>query len=896
MRFRVRAAALRVMCSAAVVAALGVPAGVAAAQEPSPPWSDTSLSPDRRADLVLSAMTPEERAELMSADLGTPWAYFNAGIERLGIPSLRMLDAGSGLRLGSLLSGDGGTGGGGSGGGPGNGQATAMPSTMLLAASFDRRLAARYGRTVAEEVHEVGGNVLLGPNGDIVRNPWWGRANETESEDPLLTGRIVGAYVRGAEDEGVITDLKHYNVYTQEINRNVPYESRVDERALREIYTPPWEAAVRNGLSSTMCAFPRVNGEYACQNRHLLVDILKGRLGFDGFVLTDFGAAHSTVESLNNGLDMETGNREFYTPATIAAAVQSGQVSQATVDEHVHRILRTMFAHGLFERDPSTVTGISVQEHGQTAREIAEQGLTLLKNDNAALPLSGRGLGSVAVIGSEANRAHAQGGASHVTPTYQVSLVDGLRNRAPAGVRVGYAPGTDPVGPTSMLPGPAAAPSSVFTPSGGTGGAGLTAEYFSTPDLSGAPIATRTDPGIRWDQGFLGGSPAFSSLYGSQLPATPGDAKSGRFSGVFTAPAAGAYTFALTGWGQATLSADGDQLITLDTPAGDVATRSTGTLQLRAGEQRRITVEYRATRPFTGLEPGSLQLGWTHPAGALSPAIRDAVQLARGADVAVVYATTYENEQRDRASLTLPNDQDQLIRAVAAVNPRTVVVLGVAGPVTMPWLGQVPAVLDAYFAGQEQGNAIADVLFGDVNPSGKLPVTFPGSERQPERLGIPNPWSTRDDLTVDHREGVFVGYRGYDRNRLEPLFPFGHGLSYTRFAYRGLALAPRANGGLRVRFTLRNRGRLTGAETAQVYVGTLPTAVPTPPRQLTGFAKVRLDPGEGRRVTVRLGRRALSYFDAARDAWVTPAGRVQVFVGSSSRDLRLRGSIAVPAG
>jgi beta-glucosidase len=859
----------------ALFGALAIPAAAEAQQ----PWSDPSLGPDRRADLVIDAMTLEEKAELMSNDTGTAWAYFNAGIPRLGVPSLRMLDAGAGLRLGGITLPETGN------------HATAMPSPLLLAAAFDPALAARYGRTVADEVRQVGGNVLLGPNGDIIRNPWWGRANETEGEDPLLTSRIVGPYVRAVKERGVIADLKHYNLYTQEINRGAPYDVRADERTIQEIYTPPWKAAVENGLGSTMCAFNQVNGIYACQNRLLLTDILKRQLGFDGFVITDFGAAHSTVQSLNNGLDMETGNRQFYTPQTILAAVQSGQVTVATVDEHVHRILRTMFEHGLFEDDPAP-SAIPVEEHGETAREVAEGGITLLKNRNAQLPLNGRRLQSVAVIGGDASRARAQGGASHVTPTYEVSLLEGIQNRAPGGVDVQYAPGTDPVGPTSMLGGPAAAPSSIFaSPAGGTG---LQATYFASTDLSGAPIVTRTDPGVRFDQGFIGGSPAFASLYGSQLEPTPSGAGSARYSGTFTVPTSGNYTFALTGWGEAQMFLDGEPVIDLATAAGQVATESTATLNLQAGEEHEVVIEYRATRAFTALEPASLQLGWTHPANAYSPDMRDAVEAARDADVAVVFAATFESEQRDRASLTLPNDQDQLIRAVSAVNPNTVVVLGAAGPVLMPWLSRVDAVVDSYFGGQEQGNAIASVLFGDVNPSGKLPITFPRSEGQPAQLGIRNPWDTLNDLTVEYDEGVFLGYRGYDRAGLDPLFPFGYGLSYTSFAYRNLATT-RQGANVQVQFTLRNTGERTGAETAQVYVGQLPTSVPTPPKQLAGFAKVTLDPDARERVTVTLDRRAFSYFDETRGAWVTPAGRVPIYVGTSSRAIELTGSVSVPA-
>lgn len=859
----------------AVLGALAVPAAAGAQR----PWDDPALGPDRRADLVIAAMTLEEKAELMSTNTGTNWAYFNAGIERLGIPSLRMLDAGAGLRLGGVTLPET------------ENRATAMPSPLLLGATFDPALAARYGRTVGEEVRQVGGNVLLGPNGDIVRTPWWGRANETEGEDPFLTSSLVGPYVRAVKDLGVIADLKHYNVYTQEINRGTPYDAVVDERTVQEIYTPPWAAAVDNGLGSTMCSFNQLNGEYACQSRMLLVDILKRQLGFDGFVITDFGAAHSTVQSLNNGLDMETGNRQFYTPETIIAAVQSGQVTVATVDEHVHRILRTMFEHGLFEDDPEP-SAIPVAEHGDTAREVAEGGITLLKNSDAVLPFNGRRLSSVAVIGGDADRARAQGGASHVTPTYEVSLLQGIQDRAPGGVDVQYAPGSDPVGPTSMLGGPAAAPSSIFTSP--TGGVGLQATYFASTDLSGAPLVTRTDPGVRWDQGFIGGGAAFASLYGSQLEPTPDTAGSARYTGTFTVPTTGAYTFALTGWGEAQMFLDGEPVVTLATETGEWATESTATLNLQAGEEHEIVVEYRATAAFTGLEPASLQLGWTHPANAYSPDIRDAVEAAREADVAVVFAATFESEQRDRFSLTLPNDQDQLIRAVSAVNPNTVVVLGAAGPVLMPWLSRVDAVVDSYYGGQEQGSAIAGVLFGDVNPSGRLPITFPRTENQPVQLGIRNPWDTLTDLTVEHDEGIFVGYRGYDRAGLDPLFAFGHGLSYTTFAYRNLAVT-RRGANVDVQFTLRNTGARTGAETAQVYVGQLPGGVPTPPRQLAGYAKVTLNPDGGERVTVTLTRRAFSYFDEATGAWVAPAGRVPIYVGRSSRDAQLTGSVVMPA-
>jgi beta-glucosidase len=849
------------------------------------PWTNTRLSPDRRAALLLQAMTLPEKAELMSNDPGTGWAYHNDAIPRLGIPPLNMLDAGSGLRLASITL-------------PATGnRATAMPSTMLLAASFEPQLAARYGRTVADEARAVGGDVLLGPNGDIIRNPWWGRANETESEDPFLTGEIVAPYVHAVQDQHVIADLKHYNLYTQEINRCCGQNAVADERTIQEIYTPAWEAAVkRGGLGSTMCSFNKVNGAYVCQNAHLLTDVLKRQLGFRGFVLSDFGAVHDTLASLKAGLDMETGLRLWYTPTTIANAVTSGQVSQAAVDEHVLRILRTMFAIGLFDNS-YTPTALPVDRHADVARDVADSGIVLLKNSNGALPLNARRLQSIAVIGGNAQRVISQGGASHVTPTREVSLVQGLRDRAPAGTDVEWAPGTDPVSATSMLPGPQAVPSSVLAPAAGSTESGLTADYFDNPNLAGDPIVTRTDPGVRFEQGFLGGAPAFASLYGSILTPTPGNAGSVRYTGTFTAPSAGPYSFSLSGFGDAQMFVDGNLAIDMTGQDG-IRNVNSPTLDLAAGETREITIEYRATRPLVArLETGSLQLGWTHPPDALSPDIQEAVQLARDSDVAVVLASTFESEQRDRASLQLPNDQDLLIKAVSAANPNTVVVLAAGGPVTMPWLRQVPAVLDSFYAGQEQGHAIADVLFGDVNPSGKLPITFPRDESQPRELGVQNPWDTIGQLDVPLSDGVFVGYRGYDAKGLDPLFPFGYGLSYTRFNYKNLRVRRHtATGEVEVQLTVHNTGRRSGAETVQVYVGQLPTDVPTPPKQLAGFAKVELDPGEANDVTVTLGPRAFTYYSPSAHAWVTADGRVPIYVGSSSRDIRLTAIASIRTG
>jgi beta-glucosidase len=861
--------------------AVATPAGAA-----DRPWMNRHLSPDRRASLLLSAMTLEEKVDLMTGDQGeAPTAFYNAPIPRLGIPALRMADASAGIaNRGWTLPGTGG-------------RATAMPSGEALAASFNRALGERYAGVVADEARQTGHNVLLGPNADIMRQPYWGRTTETESEDPLLISSFTTPYVREVQQRRVVATLKHFVGNNQETNRNIGQNSIIGERALHEVYARPYADAVQRArLGSVMCSFNKLNGTYACENEPLLTDLLRTQLGFKGFVMTDFGAAHSTVPTITAGTDMETGTDTFFDGALLRA-VQDGTVSEALVDRSVLRILRTMFAIGLFDTD-YTPTAIPVRQHGAVARKVQDQAVTLLKNADHQLPLRRR-VGSVAVIGGDANITAIAGGSARVEPTYQVSPLDGIRARAAeAGATVRYASGNDPVNGASMIETRTmtAVPSSVLTPAQGTG-SGLTTQYWGNTTFTGAPALTRVERQVNYDAGFVGGSPAFQFLYASQVPPTPavsgnpfGADQSARYTGYFTAPKTGTYRLGLTGWGDAQLSLDG-RLIADMTGRNGRRSVTSPPLSLVAGQRHALQVNYATNRPLNFLQPGTLLLQWTTPPGAYSPAVQEAMAAARSSDVAVVYVRTYESEERDRVSLKLPQGADQLIRAVRRANPHTVVVLATAGPVTMPWLQGTPAVLQSYFGGQEEGTSLARVLFGDVNPSGRLPLSYPRSENQLPP-GIQNPWAGIDNLDVVYREGIHVGYRGYLKAGIRPLFPFGHGLSYTTFRYSKL----RVNGAhdtAFVRVRVKNTGRVPGAEVVQVYVGKLPTAVDTPVRALAGFAKVSLRPGQHRDVLVPLSRRALSYWDAAADRWVTPRGTVRVYVGSSSTSIRLTGTLRV---
>ncbi|GAA0814558.1 glycoside hydrolase family 3 protein [Spirilliplanes yamanashiensis] len=890
---RPRRAALAAVVAVAVAVAVpvAVPATGAAPAVAAPadrPWTNAALSPDRRAALVLARMTLEEKVELMTGDQGAaPSAFYNAGIARLGIPELRMADAGAGIApRGWTLPGTGGS-------------ATAMPSSIALGATFDPALARVYAGVVADEAKATRHAMLLGPNADPSRQPFWGRIAESGGEDPVLTSALVTSYVREVQRRRVIANLKHYTAYTQEVNRGLGQNSIVGERALREVHTLPYEAAVDDArLGSVMCAFNKINGVYACESDQALDTILRRQLGFTGFVITDFGAIHSTAPSVRAGTDMETGTRAFY-DGPLLAAVRAGQVPESLVDRSVLRILRTMFAVGVFDtRYPATA--IPARRHGAVAGQVQDEAITLLKNQRV-LPLSAR-TRSVAVIGGDANIASTIGGSARVQPTYQVSVLDALRERGRrTGMRVVHEPGNDPVHGASMIETAdmTAVPSSVLTPDSGTG-TGVTARYWATPAPTGDPGLTRTEQQVFYDVGFVGGSPAFAGLYASQVPATPtlgaptGGNQAARYTGFFTAPRTGVYRLGLTGWGEARAYLDDRLIIDMTGADGRRDVRS-APLTLTGGERHRLRVEYASTRPLVGLQPGTLLLQWSTPAGAYAPSVQRAAAAARRADVAVVYLRTYETEERDRVSLKLPQNADQLVRAVRAANPRTVVVLATGGPTTMPWLRDVPSVLQNWFGGQEEGNSLTRVLFGRENPSGRLPVTFPRTERALPP-GVQNPWDTIGDLDVEFSEGVNIGYRGYRAAGVRPLFPFGHGLSYTSFRYSGRpADTVRATGRddtayLRVR--VRNTGRRAGTEVVQVYLGRLP-GVGSPALKLAGFAKVDLRPGQSRQVRIAVDRRELSYWDSAGDRWVTPRGTVRVHVGSSSADLRLTGTVTV---
>jgi beta-glucosidase len=837
------------------------------------PWKDASLSADARADLLLRAMTLEEKADLATGERCLWYGYYNAPIDRLGIPALTMADGPAGIRIPyERVNG---------------GRATQLPSPIALAASWDPALAAAQGDLLGAEALATGHNVLLGPTLDLARTPLAGRLFEGFGEDPLLSARLAVPLVRGIQQHPVLADAKHFAAYAQETER-FTVDARVDERALRELWLRPFEAAVREGeVATVMCGFNRVNGVFACEDRTLLTDVLKGEMGFQGFVLSDWGSIHGTLVAANAGLDQELAFETFF-GRRLRDAVVRGELPVSVVDDKARRILRSMFRVGLFDRRVAE-EALPEQEHGARSRELAEQGVVLLKNAGGLLPLASGKVSSIAVIGADATNVSAQGGgAARVEPTYAVSPLDGIRGRAGAGVRVEHAAGGDPVTAAHLLPGPPPLPSAVLSPPEDPAAHGLRGEYWLNARFEGAPDYTRLDRQPAASLGFF----AYQSVNASSVEQVPSyfalEQISARWTGTLVAPATGDFTLVLTSRGQGWVWLDG-ALVLDHSGSHDLASRS-ATVHLVAGERHDLKVDYAADWTAIGKAidlGGDVKLGWIPPAGAVEPAIRDAAALAAASDVAVVVARDYSSEERDHPGLSLPGEQDDLVRAVGAANPRTVVVLTTGGPTAMPWLDAVPSVVQAWYPGQEQGNVIARVLFGDVNPSGKLPVTFPRAIDQtpsgPITLGPP------DDVgpTSTFSEGLLAGYRWYDAKGVEPLFPFGHGLSYSTFAYDRLEVTGGAGGPRSVSFTITNTRGPAGAEVAQVYVGPCASDSSAPPRQLAGFAKVRLEPGASQRVTVDLAPEPLAAWSPATRAWTTAACARNVWVGGSSRDLPL---------
>ena len=846
-RQRSHLAALAVaMLAAGVTAVVSSGTTEAAPSGPSCPWVGSSAPVESRVAAVLSQMTLDEKITMVHGAAGSAYTGFIPGDARLCIPALKLQDGPVGVRMNDT---------------------TQLPSAADLAASFDTSLARSYGSVIGAEDKTKGVDVDLGPTVNIVRDPRWGRAFESYSEDPFLTGEIGAGDINGIQSQGVMAQVKHWAVYNQETNRNTPADDVViDDRTVHEIYTAAFGRIVAESRpSSAMCSYSTINGTYACENAYLN-EILKDEFGFDGFITSDWGATHSTVASANAGMDMQMPDDSFF-GAALKQAVLNGQVPQGRLDDMVTRILREQFRFGLFDHPSPDTPNVyaATPQHITVARQAAEQGAVLLKNDNHVLPL-GSSTHSIAVIGDGAGpdtMSHG-GGSAVVNGTGTVTPFDGIKARAGSSATVTYAQGN--LGSNGFP----AIDTSFFTPPSGTGN-GLQGQYYANTTLSGSPVVTQIDPNVHY------------TWTGSPAPGVPSTNWSAKWTGALTPPTTGTYTFGLTSDDGSRLFINGQQVI--DNWRDQAANTETAQIDLTAGTPVQIEVDY-----YQAGGDETVNLGWIEPGNDL---ISQAADLAAKSDVAIVYANDFESEGSDLDNIDLPGDQNALINAVADANPNTVVVLNTGSAVTMPWLDKVKAVFEAWYPGQESGNAIAALLFGDANPSGKLPVTFPRSLDQVP-ASTPAQW-TGVNGKVQYSEGLGVGYRWYDTENLTPLFPFGYGLSYTTFRYSNLHLsAPTLaeHGRINATADVTNTGSRSGADVAQLYLSD-PASTGEPAQQLKGFAKVSLQPGQTRQVSFPVTAQDASYSHAAAHGWTLAAGTYTVRVGDSSRSLPLSGTFQV---
>jgi beta-glucosidase len=735
---------------------------VSAAPRADCPWVGSAAPPLARADAVLARMTLDEKITMTHGNgRGSPYAGEIPAIPRLCVPSILLHDGPNGVAGG--LSG-----------------VTQLPAPVAAAATFDTGLVESYGRVEGAEQKAKGVSVALAPMVNIVRDPRFGRAFETYSEDPYLSARMGVANIDGIQGEGVMAQVKHFAAYNQETNRNGPDDDAiVDERTLHEVYLPAFDAAIHEaGAASVMCSYNYLNGARACEDPYLLTEVLRDQWGFDGFVTSDWGAVADTANAARNGLDQEMPDSD---PGALKAAVQAGRVPMSRLDDMVRHTLTPMFRFGLFEH-PRTRTpdaNAATPAHAAVARQVAEQSAVLLKNSGGVLPLDPARQRRIAVIGRTAhdNLLTTDGLGNPVsTPPGVVSPLDAIRQRA-GDAEVTYTPADGGV---------AAVPASAL-------GAGLTGRFYAGTNPSGTPVVSRVDRQL--DVDWQGRPPA------TGVPATGWSAA---WTGTLTPPTTGRYRFSLDSDDGSRLYVNGGRVIDnwRDQSGGSV----TGTVELTAGRPVPIRVEY-----YQAGGDSHLRLGWQPPGAVPDPA---AVKAARDADAAVVFVASTSGEGGDLGDITLPGSQNDLVSSITAVNPNTVVVVQSGSAVTMPWLDSAAAVLEDWFPGQAIGPALAAVLFGDVNPSGRLPVTFPRAQADLP-TSSPDRFPGRNGR-VDYGEGLAVGHRWYDQEGTEPMFPLGYGLSYTTFGYDRLRVTPGPDGGgATVTAPVPNTGTRTGAEVAQ---------------------------------------------------------------------------------
>jgi beta-glucosidase len=806
--------------------------------------NSSSAEVDERIDKLLKQFTLEEKIDL----IGGVDEFYIRGNQRIGLPRLKMADGPFGVRNYGPSTTFGGIG---------------------LAANWDSDMARRVGKVIGEDARARGVHFMLGPGVNIYRAPMNGRNFEYFGEDPFLASRTAVGYIEGMQSQGVSATVKHFMGNNQEYDRH-NIDSIIDERTMREIYLPVFEAAVKEAhAGAIMDSYNLTNGQHMTQNGYLNTEVVKKEWGFDGIIMSDWDATYDGVAAANNGLDLEMPSGKFMNRATLLPAVEAGKVTEATIDDKVRRILRKAIQFGWLDRDQTDLSIPLLNPEGrQVALEAARSGTVLLKNASNLLPLVKTRIKSIAVIGPNAYPGQPVGGGSAgVQPFVAISYLEGLSNYFGNGAKVYYQRGIPRFAEM--------ADETSFAVDDAGHQAGINAEFFNNVDLAGSPVVTRT---VR----HINGARAFGQ-------GVPGNNLSARWRGYFTPHAAGDHVVFIQGPGEGgsyRLFIDGKPVID-HWGNRALALVAQATLPLSASPHK-VVLEYSAHWPWGG---PSITLGIVRPQEMIEAAAKQLAARADAVVVAVGFDPESESEGSDR-TFQLPPVEDELVSEIAAANKNTIVAITSGGGVEMPWIDRVPAVMQCWYGGQEAGTALAQLLFGDYSPSGKLPISI--EKRWDDSAAYDSYYPKPDQQKVEYKEGVFLGYRHFDKSRIKPLFPFGFGLSYTTFAFKDLSISPSSVSGdqpVTVSFDVTNTGERAGADVAEVYLGEANPPVPRPVRELKGFSKVLLHPGETKHVSVELSRRAFAYYNVAKHEWTADPGKFQIYVGDSSEHIELNGSV-----
>jgi beta-glucosidase len=837
-----------------------------------PGYKNSELSINKRVADLVNAMTLEEKCIQVtgtSIDNGQESLPAN---ERLGIPPFVIVHGpfgGKFKRTPQMQIG------------------TYFPVSIAMAATWNENMVQEITTAMGAEMNAWGGLANAGPAMNIIRDPRTGRSFEYFTEDPFLNGKITAAYTRGLQSQKVAVILKHYICNNQELNRH-GLDIKVSERALREIYMPGFkEAVVKADAKVIMGAYNMVNGTYSCENNFLLNKVLREDWGFNGFVLSDWSGTHSTVDAANFGLDVEMPRERFY-GKKLVEAVKKGEVSEETLNTMVSNVLRVLFWTGAFDQGPMYETSnMRSPEHLAVARKASAQSMVLLKNDNKILPIELSKNKKIAVIGPNGNydkhfrngKYHVgllQGGGSSSIGTKQNNMVtpfQGIKNNAGKGVEVNYAPGCYAESGVGNIPA-----KYLKTPDGKEG---MQMTYYNNDKFEGDPLKqeTTTQLSFVW-QGEL-------DIPEAGLEMDNKNRFSIEFKSKLTAPETRTYTFEVRNEaGFAQLYIDG-KLLAENKNGSRVYWNDMGSIDLEKGKEYELMVKFAKTGP-----KADLSIGWDYENIQY---LEEAKKLAASSDAVILTVGLSgqmgETEAGDRQRMELFPAQENLINEIAKVNKNCAVVVVAGSAVTMNnWLDNVPSVLFAWYPGEQGGNALADIVFGKQNPAGRLPITFAKSADQyPEDF-----YSLTDE--IDYKEGIYVGYRYFDKYKKEVLFPFGYGLSYTTFEYSNLKISELKKNGkneLLVKVDIENTGKVDGDEVVQLYVNDEKASVDRPEKELKGFQRISLKSGEKKTIDFTLGDDAFAFWSEIEKKWTIEPGEFEILTGASSADIRLKATVVI---